>query len=228
MMDSTAATSETRRPLMLAAACAVLAIMCYVVFVRTTSGKVIDDDILQSTLRMAADTGAGTFTSWPLAIPASTLLLVAVVLVIGFGAAQQRWLDVSAALAILACATLLAHLLKSLLVRPQLLPGVDDAGNSFPSGHVSLAAASMLALAIVVPAVLRPTVLLLGWVWIGAVSVATVIAGWHRPSDAVGAIAVALASYGVLVALRNQARVVLAVREPAAVAELDRRPLAVR
>lgn len=228
MMDSTAATSETRRPHVLAAACAVLAAMCYGVFVRSTSGKVIDDDILQSTLRMAAGTGAGTFTSWPLAIPASTLLLVAVVLVFGFGAAQQRWLDVAAALAILVSATLLAHLLKSMLVRPRLLPGVDDAGNSFPSGHVSLAAASVLALAIVVPAVLRPAVLLLGWMWIGAVSVATVIAGWHRPSDAVGAIAVALTSYGVVLAVRNRARVALAVHRPAASAELDGRPLAVR
>lgn len=214
--------------MLLAVAGAALTAICYVVFVRTSPGKILDDRLLQATLRMAADTGAGTFTAWPLAISAATLLLITIALVIGLGAAQQRWLDVAAAIALLLTATLLAQVLKSRLVRPHSLPVLDDAGNSFPSGHVSLAAASMLALAIVAPPLLRPVILLVGWLWIGAVSAATVVAGWHRPSDTLGAIALAVMSYGVMLALRNHVQVAMALRRPTAVTEVDRGPFALR
>jgi hypothetical protein len=82
--------------------------------------------------------------------------------------------------------------LKRLIERPEL--GVDmeraAAGNSLPSGHTTIAASVAIALLLVLPARLRGAGGMLGAAATAVVGVATLSAGWHRPSDVVAALLV--------------------------------------
>lgn len=86
-------------------------------------------------------------------------------------------------------ANLTTQLAKLLIVRPDL--GIDPeragAGNSLPSGHTTVAAAVAVAAVLVAPTRLRGTAAVLGAAFTALVGVATLSAGWHRPSDAVAA-----------------------------------------
>ena len=65
--------------------------------------------------------------------------------------------------------------------------------NSWPSGHATAAASAAFVLVLVFPRALRGTVGLAGAGYVAVVSVATVWAEWHRPSDVVGALLIVLA-----------------------------------
>jgi len=59
--------------------------------------------------------------------------------------------------------------------------------NSFPSGHATVAFSVGVAATLVVPPRLRRPAALLAVLYAGGIGVAVVAAGWHRPSDVVGA-----------------------------------------
>jgi membrane-associated phospholipid phosphatase len=87
-----------------------------------------------------------------------------------------------------------AQLLQSWLGRPNLLGDAAYAvGNSFPSGHTALVASLGFASLLVVPRALRTPAAILVAVAIAAVGTSTIVAGWHRLADVVGAILIALA-----------------------------------
>lgn len=65
--------------------------------------------------------------------------------------------------------------------------------NSFPSGHTTVAISAVLAAVLVAPALLRPMVVTLGSFAATLVGASTVVGGWHRPSDVIGALLVSLA-----------------------------------
>jgi hypothetical protein len=81
------------------------------------------------------------------------------------------------------------------LERPPLTPTfLNNGQNSYPSGHTTVGMSVCVAAMLVVPLRLRvPTALAAGAVG-AAFGVAVVAAGWHRPSDAVGAYFVCLAA----------------------------------
>ena len=86
---------------------------------------------------------------------------------------------------------LAAELLKRFLPRPELDGQweqylVDKAIDTFPSGHVTIATAFVLALLLVSPPRLRAWIAGIGSVLVAWVGMGVVIAGWHRPSDSVG------------------------------------------
>lgn len=90
-------------------------------------------------------------------------------------------------------ANLTTQVVKHLLVtREALGPGIDITPNSFPSGHTTLAATAMIALVL---AAGRARVVLapVGALWTLAAGLGTLVVGWHRPSDVIGAVAVAAA-----------------------------------
>ncbi|WP_233190562.1 MULTISPECIES: phosphatase PAP2 family protein [unclassified Brachybacterium] len=90
-------------------------------------------------------------------------------------------------------ANLTTQVLKHLVVtREALAPGIEVTPNSFPSGHTTLAATAMIALVL---AAGRVRILLapLGAAWTLAAGIGTLVLGWHRPSDVIGAITVAAA-----------------------------------
>jgi membrane-associated phospholipid phosphatase len=73
-----------------------------------------------------------------------------------------------------------------LLERPDLLARTLYR-NSFPSGHTTVASAVGVAATLVVPPRWRRPMAALAVLYAGAIGVAVVAAGWHRPSDVVGA-----------------------------------------
>jgi len=94
-----------------------------------------------------------------------------------------------------------AELLKRIL---PFDPGQTSTGQaitsgSFPSGHSAIAAAFALAVA----ATIGPRLARLWWgplvAWVSLVAAGTVAAGWHRPSDAVAGVLVAVIWHTALV-----------------------------
>ncbi|GIK76454.1 MAG: hypothetical protein BroJett022_01440 [Actinomycetes bacterium] len=95
------------------------------------------------------------------------------------------------------CTEVLKHLI---LERPAIIgSGIVD--NSYPSGHTTVGMAVAVAAMLVVPRrLLLPTALGAG-LFGSAFGVAVVAAGWHRPSDAVGAFCVVIAVAALCAAL---------------------------
>ena len=120
----------------------------------------------------------------------SVVSLLAATVVIGFIALirGRKALAVTATL-LIAGANVTTQLLKHYLARPDF--GIDPeraaAGNSLPSGHTTVAASVAIALILVLPRKLRVAGAFLGAGYAAAAGVATLSAGWHRPSDAVAA-----------------------------------------
>lgn len=98
----------------------------------------------------------------------------------------------------------LAELLKQVL--PRRSAGSMDTTlgafdyNTFPSGHAAIATAFVIALLLISSASWRPWIALLGGVWVSLVASGVLAAGWHRPSDALGGIALATAGMSVTAA----------------------------
>ncbi|MGK5739193.1 phosphatase PAP2 family protein [Micromonospora sp. URMC 103] len=88
-----------------------------------------------------------------------------------------------------------AGVAKSLLPRPEFPLGDGSAHNSFPSGHVSAAAALLLAFLLVLPGRPRRWLAVPGAAGVSVVAAATMIAGWHRFSDALGGVLLAVALF---------------------------------
>ncbi|MFM7145050.1 MAG: phosphatase PAP2 family protein [Actinomycetales bacterium] len=130
-------------------------------------------------------------------------VLVALLVVTGV---RGRWPMGAALGGGLLMAVASAEVLKVVLPRPDLAPKLEammgeHAANSFPSGHVTIVTASVLAALVVLPAQARLRLALLGGVLVAAVSCAVVAAGWHRPSDALGGLGWGLAVQGLVVAV---------------------------
>ncbi|MEH0935313.1 phosphatase PAP2 family protein [Micromonospora psammae] len=145
----------------------------------------------------------------------SVVSLLAATATIGFIALirGRKALAVAATL-LIAGANVTTQLLKYGLGRPDF--GIDPdrvyAGNSLPSGHTTVAASVAVALILVLPARVRALGAFLGAAYAAVAGVATLSAGWHRPSDAVAAFLVvggwaALAGFLLLVFQREQAQV---------------------
>ncbi|MFG1676107.1 phosphatase PAP2 family protein [Micromonospora sp. NPDC049282] len=120
----------------------------------------------------------------------SAVSLLAATAVIGFIALirGRKALAVTATL-LIAGANVSTQVLKHFLARPDF--GIDPeratAGNSLPSGHTTVAASVAVALILVLPRQLRAVGAFIGAGYAAAAGVATLSAGWHRPSDAVAA-----------------------------------------
>ena len=105
--------------------------------------------------------------------------------------ARRRVALALAAATLVGGANVTTQLLKKVLLeRPDVGAGVF--GNSFPSGHTTVATSVGLAAVLVVPARLRPPVALLATAWAAATGTATLVSGGHRPSDVAGAALVTL------------------------------------
>ena len=145
----------------------------------------------------------------------SIVSLVATTVVIGFIALiRGRKALALAATLLIAGANVSTQVLKHLIERPALGidPERDAVGNSLPSGHATIAASVALALILVLPAKVRPLGAFLGVAYAAAAGVATLSAGWHRPSDAVAAFLIvgvwaALAGFLLLLFQHQQALV---------------------
>jgi len=101
---------------------------------------------------------------------------------------RRNWRTLIVALVAAVAATASAQLLKyGILARPDL--AVEGyAGNSFPSGHTTVAAASALVVFLVASPRMRPMVAGWGTAFAVLAGVATLANQWHRPSDVIAAL----------------------------------------
>jgi membrane-associated phospholipid phosphatase len=94
------------------------------------------------------------------------------------------------AVVVIAGSNITTQLLKhTLLDRPDLGLGTL---NSLPSGHTTVVASAVGASLLVAPRGWRPLVALAGGLATTMTGASTIVAGWHRPSDVVAALAVSL------------------------------------
>lgn len=191
--------SDRVRPTVAFLAAAVVAAalfaIAYVLFVRGYAGQILDE-------RAKLGAGATGVRLRPVADVALNLLpAVALgggtVLVIVLGIVRRRIGATAVALAVVAGANVSTQLLKHVfLVRPETGATVPFY-NSFPSGHMTVAAAAVLAVFIVCAPRARPWFAVIGAVVLIVVGVMLLGAQWHRPSDIVAAVLVVAAWGGV-------------------------------
>ncbi|MET8091385.1 phosphatase PAP2 family protein [Micromonospora sp. NPDC005220] len=145
----------------------------------------------------------------------SVVSLLAATATIGFIALLRRRIALAiTATLLIAGANVTTQLLKYGLNRPDygLDPERAAVGNSLPSGHATVAASVAVALMLVLPRKVRAAGAFIGAAYAAVAGVATLSAGWHRPSDAVAAYLVvgvwaALAGLLLLVTQRERAEV---------------------
>ncbi|GAA2802513.1 phosphatase PAP2 family protein [Crossiella cryophila] len=187
-------------------------IATYLQFVRTREGQRWENEVLAAGGRGTGwlrDRNSGLLE----VMDDRPLLIGAVVGVILVALVGRRWWAGLAAVVGMGLTVAASQVLKlSLLERPRLQTGPLPSHNSFPSGHVSLAMALVLALLVVLPSRLRVLAAVPGALWVASVSTATMEAGWHRLSDTLGAgllaATVCCLAVGLLLALGKARRAV--------------------
>jgi membrane-associated phospholipid phosphatase len=122
------------------------------------------------------------------------LLLLVVIAAVAF-ARRRLAVGLGAGVVVLASAAT-STLVKRIAERPEIAQSTTP--NSFPSGHATIALAALFAVLMVTPRRFRPVVTLLGAGYAVFVANQTVVYGWHRVSDIVGACAIALFWLGVV------------------------------
>jgi membrane-associated phospholipid phosphatase len=191
--------------------------------VRTERGQLLDTIALTGN-RIGQDQISGLVSNVLNAM--SVVSLLAAMAVIGFIALiRGRFGLAIVATLLVAGANVTTQVLKYLIVRPDL--GVDPeraaAGNSLPSGHTAVAASVAVALVLVLPRSARVWGAMVGTVYTALAGVATLSAGWHRPSDALASILVvgiwaAVAGLVLLITQRSEAQAQSADAHPVATA----------
>jgi len=191
-----AAATDTRpsgRPS--AALVALLAAACVVAlwwaFISTTTGQRIEGVALDSSL-----IGRRTLAAPTLAVlDLLSLPFLAIVTLGGVAVtiARRQWMLAVAIPLFVFAANATTQVLKNFIIsRPDFgLP--HDYGNSFPSGHTTVAATAAVVAVLAVPSAWRWLAALLGWGFAAVTGVATMVNGWHRASDVVAALLVVLA-----------------------------------
>lgn len=173
------------------ASLAVLAVS-YLLAVWTVAGQNLENAALRGADQVASDEAAIADETLGHITVASLGVAVAVVATI---ALVRRRVDLAiAGVGVIVLGQVITQSLKRfLLPRPPLVDVVGDfTGNSFPSGHTTIALTVLFALIIVVPYRWRGLSLMLALVWAIGIGAYTVTAKWHRFSDTLGAAAVAL------------------------------------
>jgi membrane-associated phospholipid phosphatase len=167
-------------------------VVLYVVAVHTSWGQQVDDAALSGrttrpNVLHATDRLLNTISITSIVLIGAVIVAVAL--------ARGRWhLAITAAVVILGANLTTEFLKHELLGRHDLVTGANPLPTpSFPSGHTTVAMSLALGLVLVVPASIRAVTALGGLAYAGLVGTGTVTAGWHRPSDAMGAYLVATA-----------------------------------
>lgn len=158
------------------------------VFVHTRTGQMIDTIGLNGN-RFGRDQVAG-LTDTALDAVSVASLAIATAVIVCIALLRRRILLAFMAALLIGGTNLATQMVKHLTVRPDY--GIDPervfAGNSLPSGHTAVAASVAVALVLVLPPKIRGVAGVLGAAYAGFVGIATLSAGWHRPSDAIASL----------------------------------------
>lgn len=180
----------------------VLLLCDYLWCIRTQTGQQFDENLL----------GRAQSFNAVLAPPAALLRLGGPVLgalavaVLGIAAIRRgAWSETSTAAVVIATSVALSSLLKATLDRPFLgILGYQQ--NTFPSGHVTAAAALAVGVVLLWPRPLSVFVLVAGAAVCVAASLASIIGFAHRPSDVIGSLLLVLLVTTAVLALAGRSR----------------------
>ncbi|TSD55671.1 phosphatase PAP2 family protein [Aeromicrobium piscarium] len=150
----------------------------------SSTGQLVDDAAMNAVT--ASNTAEITLLSVLGRVSIGAILAVAAVCVV-IALLRRRFAHAVGALAIIGGANISTQALKAVLDRPDLGVGLHLA-NSLPSGHTTVVASAVAALVLVLPAAVRPVMAAVGTAAIGLTGLSTIVAGWHRPADVVGAL----------------------------------------
>jgi membrane-associated phospholipid phosphatase len=190
---------ESRGPLvsrrlrwgLLAALGFVIVPLVYAVAVLTPVGQRVEDAALGG-VRESDLFGSDTALN-VISVPV-ILLLVVVIAAVAF-ARRRLAVGLGAGVVVLASAAT-STLVKRIAERPEIAQ--SETPNSYPSGHATIALAALFAVLLVTPRRWRPVVTIVGAAYAVFVANQTVVYGWHRVSDIVGACAIALFWLGLV------------------------------
>ena len=173
--------------------------LAYLVAVRTGVGQRFENAVWLGSGEIAAQRPVQASNALSRIDTWSGGAAVAAVFVIGL--LRRRIALALTGVAVVGASILTAEILKDRLLRPDLVPGAFNAGNSFPSGHTSVAMALMFALILVVPYRIRGVVAFFSAILATGIGALTIVARWHRPSDTLGAdlLVLGYASLAVLI-----------------------------
>jgi len=171
----------------------------YLVAIRTGAGQRLDESAM---IWLAATVTSQGWAQVLLHLVSEvSVLLVAAFLVLGAALLRGGRVALSSALTV-GTVIIAAQVLKATLTRPPLL---DLAiANSFPSGHVAAVAGLAAALVVALPKRARALVVGVLVPVVGLTGLATVVLEWHRPSDVVGSVLLALTVASLAVALTER------------------------
>lgn len=175
-----------------------VAAFAYVLMVRTKLGQRFDNAALFGSFQQnpSARINDGFFVArW-----SATAFIAALVVVVTV-AVWRRRPGVGVALAVTAVLTvLLTHWLKiDVLPRPTLVTSdFIQFSNTYPSGHTATAVVAALVLVVITPPAYRGVVALVAGSYAAVIAQDVQTAGWHRPSDAIGAAFVAFALVAIV------------------------------
>lgn len=173
----------------------------YFFMVRTYLGQYVENSALLGAKQSASATQVADALENLDVISYASLAVAAIIFII-IGFVRRSWQIGLAGLGTLGVATVAAEILKRwVFSRPDLAPIYqDNAHNSFPSGHTTIAMSILVALLLVFSYRWRGLMMLVATWWALSVGEATITARWHRLSDTVGADMIAL-FVGALAAL---------------------------
>lgn len=171
----------------LAVLAAGVAVTTYRYAVQSSSGQQFDDAAMHTVYagrdaRLAILSVLGNVSIGAVVI----VMIVSVGLALARG--HVRW--ALGAVAVIVGSNVTTQLLKHLVLdRPDF--GLSTL-NSLPSGHTTVVASATAATLLAAPPALRPVLVLGGATATTLTASSTIVAGWHRPSDVVAALAVCL------------------------------------
>ncbi len=199
----------TRRRLALAAiAAAALFVLIYAVLIRTRDGQLLDGLAYRG--REAIPGRYQSLSNHILAsVEVATVAVVCVALLLIGLARRMVWRGLCAAGGF-GAAIVASQILKPALPRPEMITASLEYGfatfNTYPSGHTTIFTSAALAAVLLASRDARPLV-----AWVAAIvatgaSTGVLISGWHRGSDAIGAVflSVVVMSIAALVALPGE------------------------
>lgn len=183
------------RLLVAAAACLAGAGGVYLVAVRTTRGQMVENVALEG--RPVEDWWVHDPTSERLGAIATVLVVAGAVAVVAWAARRVSVRCAVAVAASIAASLAITEVLKHAVIDRPALVAVGDRvylePNTFPSGHSTVAVSAAIAAVALAPRGRRAVAAAVGAAYAGAVGLAMLAAGAHRPADAVGAALVSTA-----------------------------------
>jgi membrane-associated phospholipid phosphatase len=177
---------------------AVLIAVVYLIAVRTGVGQRFENDVWLGSHQTAMQRPAQAERA--LNIIGTWTVIAAVAAIFLIGVLRRRIVVAFAAAALVGASVGATEVLKDVLTRPNLVPGwEEDFGNSYPSGHTTIAMSVMFALILVAPYRFRGLIAFCAAALATEIGALTIIARWHRASDTLGADLVVLCCASVIV-----------------------------